>query len=232
MKKGNNKFLFFVRKNAVYLVLTACILAVGLSITLMLIKENRQSLDADQNPSVNLPVDENQKPDDTPTVNPDQPDDTPTVNPDQPSEPTEPVSKPIVFALPVENPTSIGEYSETMVFNSTLNRFSAHMAIDFFAEEGTNVLAVYDGTISNIENTLLTGTTITIDHGNGLFTVYNSLADGDSVTVGQSVKQGDVIGQVSVSNRQEYKAGAHLHFEVYENGENIDPAKYLAFEEK
>ena len=106
------------------------------------------------------------------------------------------------------------------------------MAIDFFAEEGTNVLAVYDGTISNIENTLLTGTTITIDHGNGLFTVYNSLADGDSVTVGQSVKQGDVIGQVSVSNRQEYKSGAHLHFEVYENGENIDPAKYLAFEEK
>ena len=234
MKKENNKFLYFVRKNAVYLVLTACILAVGLSITLMLINENKQSLNVDKNQSVNRPIDneQNQQPNDQPTVNPDNPDDQPTVNPNQPSEPTEPVSKPIVFELPVENPTSIGEYSETMVFNSTLNRFSAHMAIDFFADEGTNVLAVYDGTVSNIENTLLKGTTITVDHGNGLFTVYNSLADGGSVSVGQTVKQGDVLGQVSVTNRQEYKSGAHLQFEVYENGENIDPAKYLAFEEK
>jgi murein DD-endopeptidase MepM/ murein hydrolase activator NlpD len=134
--------------------------------------------------------------------------------------------------MPVENPTSIGEYSESMVFNSTLGRFSAHMAIDFFADEGTDVLAVYDGKISKIENTLLKGTTITIEHGNGLYTVYNSLADGDSVSVGQKVKQGDVIGQVSLTNRQEYKSGAHLHFEVIENGENIDPSKYLAFEEK
>ena len=227
MKKGNNKFLFFLRKNAVYLILTACILAVGLSITLMIINENRQSLNADQNPSINAPADNDQQ-----TVNPNEPDDNPVINPDQPNEPIEPVSKPIIFELPILNPTSIGEYSETMVFNSTLNRFSAHMAIDFFADEGTNVLAVYDGTISNIENTLLTGTTITIDHGNGLFTVYNSLADGNSVSVGQVVKQGDVIGQVSVSNRQEYKAGAHLHFEVIENGDNIDPSKYLSLEEK
>ncbi|MBO7344850.1 MAG: M23 family metallopeptidase [Clostridia bacterium] len=225
--KRENKFLFFVRKNAVYLILTACILAVGLSITLMVINENRQSLNDDQNPTVNSPVEDDQT-----TITPDEPDDNPVINPNEPNEPDAPVSKPIIFALPVENPTSIGEYSETMVFNSTLNRYSAHMAIDFFADEGTNVLAVYDGTITNIENTLLKGTTITIDHGNGLFTVYNSLADGNSVTVGQVVKQGDVIGQVSVTNRQEYKSGAHLHFEVFENGENIDPAKYLALEEK
>ncbi len=220
MKREHNKFLLFVRKNAVYLILTACILAVGLSITLMIINENRQSLDVDQNPSVNSPIDGDQNGDQS------------TITPEQPDEPDAPVSKPIIFELPVASPTSIGEYSETMVFNSTLNRYSAHMAIDFFADEGTNVLAVYDGTVSNIENTLLKGTTITIDHGNGLFTVYNSLADGNSVTVGQVVKQGDVIGQVSVSNRQEYKAGAHLHFEVFENGENIDPAKYLSLEEK
>ena len=76
------------------------------------------------------------------------------------------------------------------------------------------------------------GTTITIDHGNGLYSIYNSLADGDSVSVGKSVNQGDEIGQVSVSNRQEYKAGAHLHFEVKENGQLVDPAKYLESQEK
>lgn len=223
MKRENNKFLFFVRKNAIYLILTACILAVGLSITFMLIKQrNELSANIDR-PVVETPVD--------PPENPDNPDDKPTVNPDE-IEPDTPVSTTIIFDMPIVSPTSIGEYSESMVWSSTLNRYSAHMAIDFFADEGTDVLAVYDGTISNIENTLLKGTTITIDHGNGLYTVYNSLADGDSVSVGQKVNKGDVIGQVSVTNRQEYKSGAHLHFEVIENGENIDPSKYLAFEEK
>ena len=78
----------------------------------------------------------------------------------------------------------------------------------------------------------MTGTTITIDHGNGLYTVYNSLADGDSVFIGQTVKKGAKIGEVSLTNRQESAAGAHLHFQVVENGEVINPAKYLDLEEK
>jgi murein DD-endopeptidase MepM/ murein hydrolase activator NlpD len=106
------------------------------------------------------------------------------------------------------------------------------MALDFFAEEGTKVFAVYDGVIESVGQDFLTGTTITIDHGNGLKTVYNSLADGDNVVVGQRVKSGDVIGEVSLTNRQEYGEGAHLHFQVFENGEVIDPAKYLNFNEK
>ena len=61
---------------------------------------------------------------------------------------------------------------------------------------------------------------------------YNSIAENDNLFVGQKVKQGTVIGTVSVTNRQEYKSGAHLHFETIENGEVIDPAKYLTIEEK
>ena len=43
---------------------------------------------------------------------------------------------------------------------------------------------------------------------------------------------GAEIGTVSTSNRQESKEGAHLHFQVVENGETINPAKYLAIAEK
>jgi murein DD-endopeptidase MepM/ murein hydrolase activator NlpD len=119
-----------------------------------------------------------------------------------------------------------------MVFNSTLDRYQVHNAIDFYAQEGTPVYAVYDGTIESVTNDLLKGVTVTIDHGNGLKTVYNSLADGETVIVGQTVKQGDIIGEVSVTNRQEYGEGAHLHFQVLENGQVIDPAKYLTLDEK
>ncbi len=228
MKKSTAVLTFF-KRNAVYLVLALCVLALGVATTLVLINRSSDSGELNNNPPVieqpdnNAPVD---KPSDD--ILPD----LPVENPSDDIIPDVPVVEPITFAMPVASSTSVLEYSDTMVFNSTLNRFTAHLAIDFFAPEGTEVMAVYGGTVKKVENTLLKGVSITIEHGNGLETVYNSLADGDLVSVGMTVKKGDVIGHVSTSNRQEYKSGAHLHFEVIENGENIDPAKYLVFEEK
>lgn len=217
MKKTNSKVLNFFKSNAVYLIFALCILAIGLSITLVLV--NNKTADQLQDPSDQIVI---EKPSDE-DLNVDN-----ILTP----EPSNPVSAPITFIMPVENATKIGDYSDQMVFNSTLGRYSAHKAVDFFASEGTNVLAVYDGTIESVNTEFLTGTTVVIDHGNGLKTVYNSLLDGENVTVGQRVKTGDVIGEVSASNRQEYSEGAHLHFQVTENGEVIDPVKYLNFNEK
>ena len=230
MKNSNGKVTTFFKRNALYLILAACILAIGLSITFMLLAKdtNTNTGSVDDKPVVETPIDP--PIDDTPVINPDDTPDTPVVNPDD--IPDTPVTTVIEFIVPVANATSIGDYSEQMVFNGTLGRFTAHLAIDFFAPEGTDVLAVYGGTIESVETTLLQGTTITIDHGNGLKTVYNSLADGDTVSVGQTVTKGQVIGQVSVTNRQEYKDGAHLHFQVIEDGEIIDPIKYLEIAEK
>ena len=227
MKKQNNsKVLRFIRKNALYLILAFCILAVGLSVTLMLIKQNNElNSSIDTPPVIEQPV-----PDDGNDGNDVNGGNTDTIIPEEPD--TEPVAKPVIFIMPVNDTVSINAYSETMVWCSTMGRFESHLAIDFFAEEGSPVFAVYDGTVESVESTLLDGITVTIDHGNGLKTIYNSLADGDAVTVGQTVNQGDIIGEVSVTNRQEYKDGAHLHFEVIENGVTIDPAKYLTIDEK
>ncbi len=211
-----NKFLTFMKKNALYFILTGCILAVGLSVTLMLIAQENNSVQVD------VPVIETPLPDDT-----NKPSSTPDDN-----EVVEPVQKPITFIMPVDNTSSIVEYSEELTWCSTLSRFEVHKAMDFFAPEGSNVYAVYDGVVESVTSTFLQGVSITIDHGNGLKTVYNSLADGDQVFVGQIVNQGDIIGEVSVTNRQEYKDGAHLHFEVLENNISIDPIKYLSINEK
>ncbi len=224
MEKKDSKFVAFLRKNAAYFVLALCIIAIGLSVSISLIVKNNQPSIEVTNPDVT----------DTPTDN---------VIPDEPSGPVDspvdsdtPVDKPVVevitFIMPVENCTEIERYSDTMVWNSTLNRYSSHMATDFFASEGTAVLCVYDGVIKSVDNSILKGVTVTIEHKDGLTTVYNSLADADTVSVGQQVKAGDVIGHVSLSNRQESGSGAHLHFEVLEDGVSIDPIKYMSFEEK
>ncbi len=222
MKQNENRFLDFLRRNAVYLVLSLCIIAIGVSVTLVLVSRQNEFNAGNNDQTAELP--------DEPTGGEDLTPSDPVEKPDQ--TPTEPVDVPIIFAMPVENPVSVGEYSETMVWNGTLGRFSAHMAVDFFADEGTAVVCAFDGVVKSVETTLLKGTTIVIDHGDGLTTVYNSLADGEKVIVGQTVKKGDVIGEVSSTNRQESSLGAHLHFEVMENGEFVDPAKYIAFSEK
>ena len=216
MEKSKRNFRTFLKKNAVYFLLAFCVIAIGLSVTLSLLKSNNPLMDNDYLQNEN-----------DVSVVPDEP----VIEIPEPT-PSTPVDKVVTFIMPVADATEIGEYSETMVFNSQLKRYSAHKAIDFFAPEGTSVYACYEGTIESVENTLLQGTTVVIDHGNGLKTVYNSLSGENVITVGKKVKQGDVIGYVSVTNRQESGLGAHLHFEVIENGENIDPAKYLSLEEK
>ena len=210
MKISGEKIFSFFKRNAVYFVLAFCILAIGISAMFAIIHENDRLMGGDQTLDVDGGTDA--------PVGDDNNDDA-GVN--------EPVDVKVNFIMPVENAKAITEYSEMMVFNSTLSRYSAHKAIDFYADEGTPVYAVFDGTVTAVENSVLKGYSVTIDHGNGLETVYNSLADGDCVSVGQTVKQGDILGEVSVSNRQEYKSGAHLHFEVRENGKAIDPETYL-----
>lgn len=174
--------------------------------------------------------------DDKPSGGDEKPDE-PADKPDEPTDkPDEPDTKPTVkisFVMPVENATILKDYTATsVVFNKTLNVYTGHLAIDFAAEAGTAVKAVFDGVVESVETSYLTGTTITIKHNDNLKTVYNSIEADEKLTAGATIKQGDVIGRVSDNNKQEYKDGAHLHFEVYENGKKISPYKYLAVTEK
>lgn len=217
--KTNNKFLLFLKKNAFYFVLGFCILAVALSVTLLLVLDTDKGNNVVEKPPIVDPVPDN--PDDH--KKPDEP-----VNPDPPVKPT--VTE-IVFAMPVEG-SVIKEYNEVSVFSPTLQRFTVHYAMDFAAPAGTPVCAAYAGTVESITTNYLKGVTVTVDHGDGLKSVYNSLEDGEQVTVGQKVEKGDIIGTVGSSNLQELTEGAHLHFEVTEKGEYVNPLKYLVAEEK
>ena len=132
---------------------------------------------------------------------------------------------------PLETVTVINDYG--FYHNVTLNNYYEHTGVDFSAAAGTEVLAVQAGVVESIyKDDLLLGTEITINHGDGLKSVYRFVSEVEGLKTGDSVEKGQVIATVAEANGNEYKDGAHLHFEVTKDGVNVDPAVYLTLEEK
>ena len=154
-------------------------------------------------------------------------------NSDENEEQNSPTVSVITFYSPVENGTIIKDYvGASVVYNQTLGVYTGHKAIDFLAEEGANVYCAYDGVVESVTISKVNGTTVTVNHGGGLVTVYNSIEAKDNLFEGMTVSKGEVLGTVSTNNKTESLDGAHLHFEVLENGVKVDPNKYLVLEEK
>ena len=144
----------------------------------------------------------------------------------------EPVSTlPDGMIMPVESVAVGTEYG--FHASKTLGSYYEHKGLDFSAEVGTEVFAADDGVVESIyKDDVLLGTEITVAHEGGIKTVYRFVEEAEGLKVGASVKKGDVIARVAEPTGNEYKEGAHLHFEVLENGVNVDPTKYLTLEEK
>ena len=141
------------------------------------------------------------------------------------------VTLPEGMIAPVETVTVGNEHG--FHHNQTLGWYYVHEGVDFTAAVGTEVLAAEDGVVESVcKDDLLFGTEVVLSHANGLKTLYRFVADVDGLTVGQEVKKGDVIATVGEPTGNEYKDGAHLHFEVFENGKSVDPTKFLTLEEK
>lgn len=142
--------------------------------------------------------------------------------------PTNTTPTSITFIMPVENGTIIKDYSSTTLkYNSTLKQWESHKAVDIKGADDADVMAVYDGEVISVETSYLTGTVVKIQHNSSLVTVYGSLDEDVSVAVGDKVTQGQVIGKVSTSAKNESNDGAHLHFEVLLDNVKVDPNIYL-----
>lgn len=99
-----------------------------------------------------------------------------------------------------------------------------HAGIDFMAKSGTPVVATADGEIvvSGIKGNGY-GIHVDINHGYGYVTKYAHLSK-VSVTVGQKVKRGDVIGYTGNTGLSK---GPHLHYEIEKNGQKINPIDFF-----
>ncbi len=98
-----------------------------------------------------------------------------------------------------------------------------HLGVDFAGKEDSDVIAVASGIVTRSEPYKGYGRLIEIDHGEGYVTRYGHNKTNLS-KVGDLVKKGQVIAKMGSTGRS---TGPHVHFEVYKNGRNVDPASYI-----
>lgn len=100
-----------------------------------------------------------------------------------------------------------------------------HDGVDFRSEVGAPVYATGAGTISTASMSGTYGRLIAIDHDYGYETRYAHLSRfADGIRRGTKVNRGDLIGY---TGRSGMVNGPHLHYEVWVNGEPVDPLMYL-----
>lgn len=106
-------------------------------------------------------------------------------------------------------------------------QYGTHGGTDIGASYGSAIYASGSGTVVTAYNDSGYnggyGNYVIIDHGGGIQTLYAHMSV-CSVSVGQSVSAGQVIGYVGTTGRV---TGAHLHFEVWANGARQDPQSYF-----
>jgi murein DD-endopeptidase MepM/ murein hydrolase activator NlpD len=116
---------------------------------------------------------------------------------------------------------------DELVYNETLADWRTHDGVDISAQAGTAVMAASGGTVLAVADDTLMGTTVVLEHANGYQTVYANLQAKPTVSQGESVSAGQVIGAVGTTASAESAQGPHLHFSVTKNGDTIDPNEFL-----
>lgn len=123
---------------------------------------------------------------------------------------------------------TIGAYSVSSRYGYRNFGDGWHGGIDFVRPGGSSgcpVVAAESGTVTFAGWYGSGGYTVIINHGGGLSTMYCHMQAGSlKVRSGQKVSRGQTIGKIGDTG---FVTGAHLHFEVKVNGNNVNPAPYL-----
>lgn len=127
------------------------------------------------------------------------------------------------YLRPVEGNT-LKEYSmDKVVYSKTLDMWKVHDGIDICANDGEEVKASEKGIVERVYEDAFYGTSVIIDHQNGIKTVYRNLGKEVTVKDKQEIKKGQKIGNVGDTSNGEAKDETHIHFEVIKNGEIVNP---------
>ncbi len=115
----------------------------------------------------------------------------------------------------------------TGIITNHFNPGAGHYGVDVVAELDQVIKATLDGTVIISAWTMETGYTIGIQHGNSLVSIYKHNSrllkeQGNFVEAGEPIA---IIGNTGF-----YSTGTHLHFELWFNGNPVNPLDYIAFQ--
>lgn len=122
-----------------------------------------------------------------------------------------------------DNPDVIMKYSmERGILFQTLMQYKCNPAIIIASEVGQEVLSAADGIITEISSNEETGLTLKMSIGNDYNITYGQLKD-CTVDVGDTIKEGDILGKVEKPTKYYIVEGNNLYFQVTQKGETVDP---------
>ena len=126
-----------------------------------------------------------------------------------------------LFIQPVEGRIST-EFGMYRYVNDSITSYR-HSGLDIAIDRGTPIMATNSGVVNLAQQLILTGNTIVIDHGLGIFSTYFHM-DSLNVENGQMVTKGDIIGTVGSTG---FSTGPHLHWTMSYYRTNLDPYLFI-----
>lgn len=140
--------------------------------------------------------------------------------------PTLDFSEDSVMLWPVSGEVLIDYSMDATTYFTTLDQYKYNDALVLQSSVGEPVQAAANGKVTAVFNNEETGTTLTMDLGNGYQAVYGQLKD-LTVSEGQTVAAGTILGYVNDPTKYYVKEGANLYFAMEKNGQAIDPMIYI-----
>ena len=144
----------------------------------------------------------------------------------EPEEAVAPVA-PALVVDPLRGETVAAFSMDALRYSETMGDWRTHDGVDIAADVGTPVCAASSGTVLDVRDDDLMGTTVVISHDGGYDTIYANLQSTPTVEVGDYVTAGQVVGSVGRTALSESAEPTHLHFGVTKDGEFVDPEAYL-----
>ena len=135
-------------------------------------------------------------------------------------------SEDTLMEWPVNGNVLLDYSMDQTTYFPTLDQYKLSPAIAVGAVEGAPVVAAVNGKVYSIEQNAQTGTTLTMELGNGYQAVYGQLTD-LTVSEGDTIKKGTTIGYIAQPTKYYSTEGTNLYFAMKKDGEPIDPIEYL-----
>ncbi len=151
-----------------------------------------------------------------------------------PVEETEPIAEtantalhfPEQIAWPMEGKVLLNYSMDQTVYFPTLKQYQYNPAVIIGAKVNDKVNSACEGKVISILNDAKTGTSVTVDAGDGYELLYGQLKE-VKVATGDIISKGQCIGYINEPSKYFLEEGPNLYFQVKKDGTPVNPQDYL-----